>query len=501
MNTCETESRFLSRLGTVSFYLIAIIIGAQYGLFTELKYWVGDFYHHAAFIRQLKTAPFELGNPFFEGPPVYTLYWPYEYLISLVSNFSGLSPHESLALFGFINLSLLFFTLKKLCLRINLSRLMPPLSLLLVLLFWPGDPLNFSSFYSLTTICFVASYPATFAFVLSLNCILIAISDPATLQRKIAISLIAVLVILIHPITFMFLGVTLSSIWLTKWRGSFKEISIPIALCFAFLVAYFWPFFPLSELIFGGTFSSDPNGYAVYRKFLERYWPTFVALPILILRLKNNPRDFLSLSYFGLYTLYGLGYFLEIWNLGRSIAFIMFISHILVADFIINFCSWYGKKCHCLLSPVYPTLILGILLSKLGLVSWAWTQHTIQNKPSLYYDAKAIAAEIKEGSTVIAPMDISLALPSFGLKIIVFNTPPFFGSSFNERATDLNNFFSKKSDYVSRANIILKYKVDFIVTAHSSEILGLMEPISDNVNCVNQVCLITVNRARISPPA
>lgn len=471
MNTCETESRFLSRLGIISFYLIAIIIGAQYGIFTELKYWVGDFYHHAAFIRQLKTAPFELGNPFFEGPPVYTLYWPYEYLISLVSNSSGLSPHESLALFGFINLSLLFFTLKKLSSRINPSRLMPPLSLLLILLFWPGDPLNFSSFYSLTTICFVASYPATFAFVLSLNCILIAIADHSTLQRKIAISLMAVLVILIHPITFMFLGVTLSSIWLTKWRGSIKEISIPIALSFAFLVAYFWPFFPLSELIFGSTFSSDPNGYAVYRKFLERYWPTFVALPILFLRLKNNPRDFLSLSYFGLYTLYGLGYFLEIWNLGRSIAFIMFISHILVADFIINFCSWYGKKCHCLLSPVYPTLILGILLSKLSLVSWAWTQHAIQNKPSLYHDAEAIAAQITEGSTVIAPPDISLALPSFGVKVVVFNTPPFFGTSFQSRNDDLRSFFTPDTANQNRSELIKKYDADYVVIPNGHPVI------------------------------
>jgi hypothetical protein len=497
VNTCETESRFLSTLGTLSFYLIAIIIGAQYGIFTELKYWVEDFYHHVAYIEQLKNNPFELGNPFFEGPPIYTLYYPYEYLISLVSNFSGLAPHESLALFGFINLSLLLFTIKNLSLKFNSSQLMPPLTLLLVLLFWPSQPLFFSSFYSLETIFFVASYPSTFAFMLSLNCILLAHTEYSTLPRKIAIAIIAALVILIHPITFMLLGVTLSSIWIARNRIPLKEISIPISLAFALLVAYFWPFFPLSELILGGTFSADPNGYSVYRSFLERYWPTLVALPIIFLRLRNNPRDFLSLSFFGLYAVYGFGYLLEIWNLGRSIAYIMFISQIIIADFIINFCSWYGKKCHCLLSPVYPTLILGILISKLSLVSWAWIQHTLQNKPTLYHDAKTIADQIKKGSTVIAPPDISLALPSFGVKVVVFNTPPFFGESCQLRNNDLKSFFSLGIPSLSRNELIKKYDASYVVIPNNHPVIEpLLESSSvEGVKYYNQeYVILTFNK-------
>ncbi len=261
----------------------------------------------------------------------------------------------------------------------------------------------------------------------------------------------------------MFLGTTLGSIWIAKGKSCLKYFAIPSAVALALIVAYFWPFFPLSELIFGKTFSADPNGYAVYRSFLQRYWPTLLAIPLVILKFKQNKSDFLSLSFLGLYTLYGLGYFLEIWNLGRSIAFIMFISHILVADFIIHFCSWYGKKCHCLLSPVYPTLILGILLSKLSLVSWAWTQHAIQNKPSLYHDAEAIAAQITEGSTVIAPPDISLALPSFGVKVVVFNTPPFFGTSFQSRNDDLRSFFTIDTDPAYLKEILRKYRAAYVI--------------------------------------
>jgi hypothetical protein len=477
VSTCETESGFLSRFGTVLFYLIAVIIGAQYGIFTHLKHWIGDFYHHAAFIRQLKSTPFELGNPFFEGPPVYTLYWPYEYLISLISNFSGLSPHESLALFGFINLCLLFLVIKKFALRINASPLMPSLSLLLVLLLWPGDPLNFSSFYSLTTIFFVASYPATFAFILSLACILIATSPSPKTSYKIIIAVLSLLVILIHPITFMFLGATLGSIWIAKGRSCLRDLTIPTALLLALILAYFWPFFPLSELIFGKTFSADPNGYAVYKNFLQRYWPTLLAIPLVVLRLRQNRADFLSLAFIGLYILYGLGYLLGIWNLGRSIAFIMFISQILSADFIINFCKWYGKKCNCVFSPVYTTLILLILFLKLSLVSWGWIDYTLQNPPTLYQDAKEVAAQIKEGSTVIAPPDISLALPSFGIKVIVFNTPPFFGESFTKRNEDLRKFFTPESNNERRAEIIKTYQAkNFIIPNGHPIIDPLLQP-------------------------
>jgi len=458
---CQPTSGRLDKLAVVIFYLSAAVIGAQYVVFTELRYWLWDFWHHAAFIRQLQNAPWSLGNPFFEGPDIYTLYWPYEYLISGLANLTGATPHLTLALFGFINLSSLILLLKKFSNLLNQSPLMPAFSLLLILLFWPGDPLIFSSFYSLYTLFFIAAYPGTFALVLTLGAILVLKNNLFRNHQRYIIPVVATLVALIHPITFIFFAVTLSALWLEK-KARLVSL-IPASILIALAVAFFWPFFPLSELIFSKTFSADSNGAAVYRDFLSRYWPTFIAIPIIAQRLWNDKRDFWGISFLALYLLYWVGYLVEVWNLGRSIAFVMLISQILIADWIIRFFISLKTKYDLRLALIYPTAMLVILFSMLLTLAGVWINQTIKNPPTLYQDAQALSSLMEPGATVIADSEISQTLPSFGLKIIAFNTPPFFRGTYEERVADIDTFFNAITSPEERAQIIKKYGARYLV--------------------------------------
>lgn len=461
MVACQPTSGRLDKLAVVTFYLSAAVIAISYAVFTKLSYWLWDFWHHVAFIRQLQNSPWSLGNPFFDGPAVYTLYWPYEYLIACLANLLGTGPHLTLALFGFINIGGMILLLKKFSSLLNQAPIMPALSLLLILLLWPGQPLIFSSFYSLYTIFFIAAYPGTFALVLTLGAILILKSNLFQKQQRIIVPTLAILVALIHPITFMFFAVALGAVWLENKVGLFSLI--PLSILTAIIVSSIWPFFPLSELIFGRTFSADPNGAAVYQQFLSRYWPTILVTPIVAQRLRLNSRDFWGVSFVTLYFLYVLGYISEIWNLGRTIAFIMLISQILLANWIIELFRFLKEKRALRLAPFYPSVILVALFFMQFSISSVWINQTLKNPPTLYQDAKSLASFVEPGSTVIADLDLSLTLPSFGIKIVAFNTPPFFRGNYQERAADINRFFDLNSTPEERANLIKKYGARYLI--------------------------------------
>jgi len=85
----------------------------------------------------------------------------------------------------------------------------------------------------------------------------------------------------------------------------------------------------------------------MYLEVMGRIWPTILMIPIIIARALNTKNRSVSLMLICLIVIYVGGYFTKSYSYGRSIAFILILSNIFLAQCITNLECYLSKKyCH-----------------------------------------------------------------------------------------------------------------------------------------------------------
>ena len=298
--------------------------------------------------------------------------------------------------------------------------------------------------------------------------------------------MLSLLVLLIHPITFIFLSIFLFFAALERYglfsSTTIRSLSIVFSICL--LGAMFWPFLSYRTLLFPGALSADPNGLVMYQSVFRQTWPVLIfGVPLLINRLRARPRDLLSLSAAAFLVIYLFGYWAQIWNFGRVISFFCLTTQIAVADWLTRAMSIAPSRAlsTSVCRAVHATKLMPIFLFLFLFAQFSLARFYQTTAFSPYARYSFTKALIKPGSLVLSDLRTSRYFPSFGEKVVVFDSPPFFKHSFLEREKDLAAFFGSVGSN-DREDILRKYKPDYIFVdirqlpswdRNEKEILGL----------------------------
>lgn len=461
----DVQSFADSSLRLISRYLylvITLLLLGTYLLFALQRSWQGDFWTHAAISRELAQRPFSPTNPFVRGGEPAIPYWPYDASVGLLSVLLNIEPHNSLALFGGINLLFLLFALKNFVLHFFKDELLPPFALVFILFFWGENPWFWSSVYSHQTLFFIAPYPSFFAFALTLWTA--TTFDRQRMMRRLVI--ISTIILLVHPITFMFHLLLLSSIALAR-RDKSKARDIAVSTLVSLLVGLFWPFFPLTRVIGNTAFSADPNAELIYRDVIGRIYPAlFGVVPLVILGRRLGGIFLYLATASG--CIYLFGYYSEQWNVGRVLPFFVFILQIHLALGVLLLLRGAERRYQQKLLTVIAVVPLFV-----SLVLWSRSLlDPLEDQVSLE-ELGFVRSHLSDTTTVLAHPQLSLLLTAMGARIVTIDYPPFIGGDFTTRARAVHRFFCHETSREEREQILKDYNVNLVLLQGSSPSLHL----------------------------
>ena len=200
------------------------------------RLWTGDFWEHAAVVRELATNPVSPRHPQILSDAPHAFYSPYTVFAGWVSRATGLDSFRTLAVLGMANLALLLSALWVFSVALLRRREAAFYVLLFTLVLWGRQAWDCSGFFHLHVLGYVLPYPSTFAAALAL----FAASGYCRMLRTgnhlwlIPVALAGLIVALTHPPTFIFFCVCAFSLTLgiPSGRLPFREYAALSACVF-----------------------------------------------------------------------------------------------------------------------------------------------------------------------------------------------------------------------------------------------------------------------------
>ncbi|MGQ0734067.1 MAG: hypothetical protein ACT4QD_10460 [Acidobacteriota bacterium] len=435
--------------------------------------WSGDFWEHAAVIRELAQRPWAPRHPLFGIDAPHPFLSPYSLAGGLIARAVALSPVTVLGGFGLLNLAALLVSF-----HLFVGHLLGPRSafygLLLTLVWWGFDPWRYSGFLHLNALGFTLAYPSIFAMWLTLLALYAAMRFFETRAARWAalVSLIGPLVLLVHPITSLVLAAGLVALSVGQFgRARLAVAGLGVAVSVASLAGVLlWPYYPWLALIQSGSaVYAEPN-LAMYDDVLRRTWPILVALPLVVRRWARDPSDALAALVAMLGGLYALGAVLQNGPLGRVLPALAMSLHLVIADAVahLEMRATTVTARRRFAAAVVIALLVGTANMAPGLVR-AVPRALLP--PALAADPRLeraidlygrIGSFIGPDDIVMADLNVSRHLPAFAGKVVAFIDPEAFVPDEHDRRQATNRYFSDISTEERRA-LAKRFGATFVV--------------------------------------
>lgn len=458
--------------------LIQVIAFSLQGIWSE------DFWEHSAAVSEFMQRPRSPTHPLLDVTAPHTFLNPYAFVVALAANSLGLTSITALSVFGIFNFCVLctglYVFVSGIC-KANAQRL-AFYSLLFILFLWGGRPWPYSGFFSYQIFLFNLPYPSTLIGGLSLLTLGITSRQQLNLSlgQWLALTFITSLALLIHPLTaqFLVIGLVAQAIFSVTHVGM-HILKIMLVCLVAASLASLWPYYSFLELLKGAGSVYHIANRDMYFHLMTRIWPFIIVFPFVgwvLIQDKHRP---LLAMFVATIFVYLFGYFTQKYSYGRIISYTLIISQISCAILVAKAEDWLKNyKPSILLFSQTILLITLLLLSSQWLYSSTNRLLTAANSVRLgrpvfnqvsYQNFSFLTSTIPAGSTVLASLEISWLLPSFGVKTIAVDRALAFVKDADERKTEVVKFFSIASTSSEREAIINRYKPDFILLSKSRD--------------------------------
>jgi hypothetical protein len=465
------------------YLLLVLFLLCRYAVYSTNGLWSEDFWEHSAVVRELMTHPLHPMHPQLLIDEKHAFFSPYSFLVATSGWLLHLDAISALAIFGLINFVLLSYGLKLFISTVdtNRSSTIAFYTLILMLLLWGSDSWQFSGFYSFEGLNSVLPYPSTFALGLSLLGLTLHASqlDRYALWKQILLIFICAFVLISHSLTAIFLIIGISCQALTIPKVSAVELSkVAITTILAFSLTLIWPYFSMLRLMTGEgnvyNFANTP----MYLEVMGRIWPTILLVPIIVAQAFNKNNRSVSLILIFLIVIYAGGYLTKNYSYGRSIAFILLLSNIFLAQSIRNFECYLGKKNTALF--IWQGLIIFTLFISVGI----WLREnlsrilTIGNSVYIgreissnitFKDLSFISNFTKQDEIVLADVEPSWIIPTLGGKVVATDHPLAFVPDWYLRKWQVMEFFNPETKAERRIEIYKKYEPNYLLIKKSAE--------------------------------
>lgn len=471
------SAKFLHNFSNYYFYIFFVLIFYKVLVQSTSGVLYGDFWEHSAVIQALIVNPFSPIHPLYALEAPHAFISPYHLFVAFFVKVTNLGLITSLNVFGVLNFCLLIFGFKFFIKGFVTDKAQYTLfyALLFILFLWGNQPWGFSGFFYFELLTDVLPYPSTFATALSLIGLGIGfeLKRPTDLFNQLLLIFISTIVLLCHPLTFIFLssGLLCQAVF-SKQKISFITNYLVI-FAIAFGLACFWPYYSILALLTGAGDVYHASNQIMYSDVLIRIWPILVLTPLLWSAFKHKAAMPIFLHLLVLLTVYFFGWFTSKYSYGRVITFIVILVQILLAT---QFARFELK-----LSQTYPYAILTYRLFLGGALLWlasSWLYPTMTRSLTIlnslvsgrtvsnqitYKNLTFLSNHIENGSVVFSDIDTSWLVPSFGGKVIGALHVQAFVADDEQRRFDLLDFYAKDATTAKRQSILQKYKPDYFL--------------------------------------
>lgn len=459
------------------YQLLVLFLICRYAIYSTNGLWTEDFWEHSAVVRELMSHPLNPAHPQLQINATHAFFTPYALLVAAVGWVLHTDAITTLALFGLINLTFLCVSLRLFIATIDskYTNSITFYTLILMLFLWGNDGWQFSSFYSFEGLNSVLPYPSSFAIALSF--IGLAVHSKQLKQfsiaSQIALIFICATVLITHSLTAIFLiaGIGCQTLCIAKF-GKIDILKDALAIACAVLLTFTWPYFSMRELMTGAGDAYNYSNRSMYLAVFDRIWPTFLTLPIIFTQATQPKSRSLGLTMLCLIFIYIGGYFSMKYSYGRSIAFILLVSNILLAQSIVRFESTMFKST----SAAFIFKVILVFILTLSAIIWLKQNVsrflTVANSIHLgrpissqitYKDLLFISNYTQQGDLVLADVERSWIIPAIGGKVIATDHPLAFFPNWYNRKLQLIEFFNPETSPERREEIFNTYHPNFLL--------------------------------------
>ena len=475
--------------------------------FTSNGFWSGDFWEHSAVVKALSELPFNPNHPILLLKAPHAFMSPYSLFVATLSKISGLSSVDALAIFGLFNFLLFAYGLKLFCSIFNQSagEKIAFYALLFSLFLWGENPWPYSGFFHIEVIGFVMPYPSTFSIALSLiglrlfNTISFAVLlQPGTIYKLITVWFIALVVLLSHALTFIFLVSGLFFIGFLNNKNYLRQLgTLLLLLATVVLAAFCWPYYPVRELLLGSSSVYHLSNAVMYWDVTNRIWPNLLLSPFLFLSLRNRTANVMLMWITALGLIYFLGWLTGNYSIGRILSFCILLFHVLTAFGLIQLEVFFEKSyrsLHCLFVCSLALVLFAVSLPtmqtslrKILTIANQLKNHQSPFNKTTFGNLVFINQHVTSNDLVIADIETSWMAPSFGGKVIGAMHPQAFVADMPERNQAITEFFNSQLNKAQRLEILRQYQPKFLIldiqNPHSA---AIQEELSEFIQLIEQ---------------
>jgi hypothetical protein len=454
-------------------------------LFAEWAYqpWTGDFWEHAAVLRELSAHPLHPRHPVLDLDIPHPFFSPYLVVLGGVSHYIEFNYFSTLSCAGFINAALFLvgFYLSSQTYYPNSKFVVPIVGLALLTFLWPRGFLVWSGFYQFGTIGVVLSYPSTFAF--SISCILIYYvyvwRAGANAWQALVIGLGTSVVMLTHPTTALFLLTAVAAIYVEELATRIKRGSAPLrsiivigiaAMLLGIGLAVAWPYFSIVAMVTGGDPDFNRTNATLYESFAgdrAGILPFIIAAPFVVIggftRLRRHSLDSLSVTFASLCVIYIAGFVFDKPIVGRVLSQIHMLSCLFMADGLRAL--FFGKGSRPLIGGLAGAVVLVIVL----FLNWG-------NVQPLWWASRALAGQVAPWSRLaflqeyVGPDEIVLVnagmgnmVSAFAGRVIASDRPLQWVTDAAQRRQAVSSVLDADATFERRCRAMAAYRADFIL--------------------------------------
>lgn len=457
----------------VAFVLFKVTIYATNGL------WYGDFWEHSAVVSAFMADPVHPSHPLFALSAPHAFMSPYHWVVAAFAQATGLSAIEALALFGLLNFCLLAAGLRAYVggFAGKQSNFTSFYALLCILFLWGPNPWGHSGFFHFAQLADVLPYSSTFATGVSLLALGLGFGNVrlSTATRLLGLTVAGAIVLLSHPLTFVFLasGLLCQCVQPGQVRFLVKSGEVVASLCVAVLVAALWPYYSILELLTGAGDIYHSSNLVMYVDALSRIWPVLLLSALLVPAIKRAETRTILLHIGLLILIYFFGYVSGKYSYGRDITFIVILAQILIGYSLANVESDLYQAQPAITRGLRTVLAVALFTSSLTwLVPTITRTLTVINSlvlgrqvsnQQMYKNLTFLPQFVKPGETVLSDLETSWLVPTFGGKVIAGLHAQAFLADNDLRVAELNEFFNPSTTDTGRQAFISKYKPAYLL--------------------------------------
>jgi hypothetical protein len=381
---------------------------------------------------------------------------------------------------GLVNLGLFLVGFRRFVVTLTGSTAAAAYALLFTLVLW-GPGLVWSGFLKLNSIGLVLSYASTFATALMYFAFERQLRREGSLRRSVVLVPLMTLILVTHTPTALATFIGVLAIAASSPEGVAKEIAITvIAIATSVGLALGWPYYSLFELVtsfssayqFGNRFAyglQTARAFATgdriaIRVVLPDVLPALVGLPLLLVRLRERPRDPLVLMFLGLLLAYVYGAVSRQWSYGRVMPTLVAALHVAAADWLARAEAAWRAGRRSPLQGMYIGLVAATCVyAAVPLIATARDYLPGHRWPltTTHEDYDFLAKWVGPDDVVITCSPIVAAIAG---KLIAAGTPDFplaFVADDVQRRQDLDLLLRPHTPLARRQEIVTRYHARF----------------------------------------